>query len=108
MEENVFNLFDYLLEHLLPYDSDMTKLDSIFDIILGWIFYIIDHFVLLFFGLLDSHSDDISLIGRFSADTMDTTFHFDFSSDFIYFFIGLLVVVFVFKLIWNFIASVIP
>lgn len=108
MEENAFNLFDYLLEHLLASDSDMAKLDSIFDIILGWIFYILDSFVLLFFKFLDFHSDDISLIGRFSAETMDSTFHFDFSSDFIYFFIGLLVVVFVFKLIWNLIASFIP
>lgn len=107
-EQNILTLFDSIIEHIFVSDDDLFKLDSIIDTLLGWVFYVIDHFVVLFFSLLDDHSDDISLIGRYSANTIDDSFHFDFSSDFIFFFIGLLVVIFIFKLVWELVCSLIP
>jgi hypothetical protein len=95
------NVFDFLS---LLFDKSFDSLDEFLDVIFGWIFYVFDFALDLFFGFLLRISPNISNIGHNTVNSFDSAFHFDFTSDFIFFFVGLLVVVFVFKLLW----SVIP
>ncbi len=61
----------------------------------------------VFFDFLSDNSDKISVIGSDFISVFDSlSFNSNFLSfEFIYFFIGILAIGFIFKLVWNFVCS---
>lgn len=74
--------------------------EEFFETLFAWIVYtitfVLDRFLISFFSL----SPIIRSTGRTVVTSFDSLSSFDFSGDFIYLFVGLLVIVFIFKLVW--------
>lgn len=88
-------MIESFIEFLLSAGSDF------FEAIFSWILYILTFIIDLFLSFLFSSSSTIRFTGRSVVTAFDSFSSFNFSGDFIYFFVGLLVIIFIFKLIWS-------